>query len=110
MSGSADPVTVALALVGITFALRVIPVILLTRMRLPPVVDRWLSVAGDSVVVSFVVLIGFFDAEAGMPKMDYEMAMGLAATCALCVLGRGPLMAIAGGTATFALLLTWGGM
>lgn len=45
MSGSADPVTVALALVGITFALRVIPVILLTRMRLPPVVDRWLSVA-----------------------------------------------------------------
>ncbi|EKV27721.1 hypothetical protein C882_1316 [Caenispirillum salinarum AK4] len=102
--------TVALTLVGITFALRVIPVVLLTRTRLPPVVDRWLSVAGDSVVVSFVVLIGFFDADAGVPRMDAEMAAGLAVTCALCVLARGPLVSIAGGTATFALLLALGGL
>jgi len=110
MSGRADPMTVALALVGITFALRVIPVVLLTRTRLPPVVDRWLSVAGDSVVVSFVVLIGFFDAEAGIPRMDAEMAASLAVTCALCVLGRGPLVAIAGGTVVFGLLSALAGL
>ncbi|MBB4285895.1 AzlD domain-containing protein [Roseospira goensis] len=108
LSGAADPLAVAAVLVGVTFVLRALPVVLLTRFTLPAVVDRWLRYAGDAVVVSFVMLICFFDTGTGRAAFDTAAAVALLCTGVLCAWTRGPFAGIAVGTAVYGLLTALG--
>jgi branched-subunit amino acid transport protein len=108
MSAAAEPFAVAVILIGVTFVLRALPILLLTRLNIPPLVERWLRVAGDAVVVSVIVLIVFFNPEQGRPEVHGAITAGLAVTGLLCVVTRVIFIGIAGGTMAYAALTVYG--